>query len=139
MKRAFTIVLACAAVAALPAAGALAGNGNGKAKGLAAKQCAADKKDDKADFKALWDKPAMRNCIRATAPEVQEELRNAAQECRALREMDEDRFREDWGTNDPKAAEGKGRNAFGKCVSSKVGEVEPDEEEEEEEQEEETD
>jgi hypothetical protein len=42
------------------------------------------------------------------------EFKNAAKECRAARDADPDGFHETWGTNH------NGRNAFGKCVSSKV-------------------
>lgn len=64
------------------------------------------------------------SCIRgevreAEAEQRQEarEQRNAARDCRAEREtLGEEAFREQYGTNHNK------RNAFGKCVSSKVAE-----------------
>ena len=108
-------------------------NGNGHGNGgssLAAKACAAEKKADKAAFKAVWGKHAMRDCIRAgrngdetaTPAEQAAEFRNAAQECRAERADNPDGFATTYGTN------GNLRNAFGKCVSTKVNEpeVEPE-------------
>ena len=66
----------------------------------------------------------MRDCIRAgregdeVATATPEEIQNAAQECRAEREADAAVFAETYGTND------NDRNAFGKCVSTKVHEDE---------------
>jgi hypothetical protein len=116
-------LIACAACAALllvaaPVAGATPGNGSS----TAAKVCAADKKADKAAFKAVWGDHAMRDCIRAgraagetTDPaEAAEEFQNAAAECRAARDADPVGFATTWGAND------NDRNAFGKCVSTTV-------------------
>ena len=134
MNRTFTIVLAVAAMLTLSAslAAATPGNGNGNGpqgtpnggSSEAAKLCAEQKKADKAAFKALWGKHAMRDCIRAgrggdeVAVATPEEIKNAAQECRAEREADATLFAETYGTND------NDRNAFGKCVSAKVHEDE---------------
>jgi hypothetical protein len=85
------------------------------AKNLAAKQCHAEKKADKGAFKATHGKHATRNCIRGTTDDTKAELENAAQECRADREADPQGFQDTWGTE-----ESKGRNAFGKCVSSRA-------------------
>jgi hypothetical protein len=132
MKRAITIALTCTVAVVLPAASATAGNGNGNGNGEghgkseAAKQCAAQKKADKAAFRALYGKHAMRNCIRGTEEVTPEELKNAAQECRAAREADPEGFQELWGTNAPQGENSQGakRNAFGKCVSATVKEDE---------------
>jgi hypothetical protein len=99
MQRKLTPVIAAAATLAIcaPLATAQPGNGNGTANGgssEAAKLCAAQKKADKGAFKALWGKHAMRDCIRAgreggeVATAEPEEIRNAAQECRAERDAD---------------------------------------------------
>ena len=65
---------------------------------------------------------AFGQCVRAERAEQRQEegeQRNAARECRAEREaMGEAAFREHYGTNRNK------RNAFGKCVSSKVAQNE---------------
>src|SRR6478736_8059633 len=84
------------------------------AKNVAAKQCAAEKKADKAAFRATYGKHAMRNCIKGTSDEAATELKNAAKECKAARQADPEGFQQQYGTNH------NGRNAFGKCVSSKV-------------------
>jgi hypothetical protein len=134
MRRAITIALTCAVAVALPSASAIAGdgngngNGNGRGKSEAAKQCAAQKKADKAAFKALHGKHAMRDCIRGDEEVTPDELVNAAQECRAERDADPVAFQETWGTNSPQGEKSKGakRNAFGKCVSSNVREDEPE-------------
>ncbi len=116
MKR-ITTIGACAlsSLALLGAANAGAGeNGNG-GRSEAAKDCAAQKKADKQAFNALYGKHAMRNCIKGEPVDpTPGEFKNAAEECRAERDEDAEAFRTDYGTNE------NGRNAFGKCVSSKV-------------------
>jgi hypothetical protein len=129
MKRRMTTALAAVAALAIcaPLAAAKPGNGQGTpnhGSSEAAKQCAAQKKADKAAFKALWGKHAMRDCIRAgrdgdeVATAEPEEIQNAAQECRAERQADPEGFAATYGTNH------NDRNAFGKCVSGKVHEDE---------------
>jgi hypothetical protein len=128
MKRAITLALTCAVAVALPAGSAIAGNGNGNGEGhgksVAAKECAAQKKEDKGAFRGLYGKHAMRNCIRGTESVTPDEFANAAQVCREDRDADPEGFREFWGTNAPKGEKSKGakRNALGKCVSSMVKE-----------------
>jgi hypothetical protein len=105
---------------AAPVAAAKPGNGNGNGgSSEVAKACAAAKKADKAAFQALWGKHAMRECMRAGreaggGAEGVEAATNAAQECRAEQEADPAAFASTYGTNHNQ------RNAFGKCVSSKV-------------------
>jgi hypothetical protein len=53
---------------------------------------------------------------KAKAAEAAEEFKNAAKECRAERDGDPEGFADTYGTNDNR------RNAFGKCVSTKVKE-----------------
>jgi hypothetical protein len=103
---------------AAPLAAATPGHGNGGSSEVA-KACAAAKKADRDAFQALWGKHAMRECIRAGreaggGTEGAEEATNAAQECRAEQEADPAAFLSTYGTNHNQ------RNAFGKCVSSKV-------------------
>jgi hypothetical protein len=116
LKRMITIGCVCLSASLLAASLASAGNGGSQdqARNLAAKQCAAEKKADKAAFRALYGKHAMRNCIKGTADEVADELKNAAKVCKAERAEDPDAFRETWGGNE------NGRNALGKCISSTV-------------------
>jgi hypothetical protein len=103
-----TIVIGASLLATL--AVAAPANAGVNAKNVAAKACAADKKTDKQAFEGTWGpEHAMRNCIKATVPEV----KNAAKECKAERELDPIGFLEH-GTNE------NGRNAFGKCVSELV-------------------
>ena len=82
-----------------------------QARDAAAKQCAAEKKADKAAFKSLYGKHAMRACIKGETPESATELKNAAKECKAARSDDADAFATAWGD---------GKNALGKCVSATV-------------------
>jgi hypothetical protein len=100
----------------LAVAVASAGNPTSEAhaKNLAAKQCTAEQKADRAAFRAAYGEHPMRNCIKGTTDEVLAELKNAAKECRAEREADPAAFRETHGTNENDS------NAFGKCVSKKV-------------------
>ncbi len=124
MKHKITLAAVCIGIGALSAPAAFAApgenNGNhsgaGNGKGKVAKECAKLKKADKAAFRALYGKRAMRTCIRRENPAgaTPAELKNAAQECRAERDADADAFRETYATNSKK------RNAFGKCVSTKV-------------------
>lgn len=129
MRRAITAVCLCVGIVALIAPGASAGPGNGKGKGVGAqaKACAKLKKADRAAFRATYGpKQAMKKCIRGDAPKAgkvvkPKALKNAAQECRAERSEDADAFRETYGTNANK------RNAFGKCVVTKVRDRKADE------------
>ena len=118
MKRMITFGCVCLSASLLAASLASAGNATSEehARNLAAKQCAAEKKADKAAFRALYGKHAMRNCVKGTTEEVVDELKNAAQECKAARAEDPDAFRDTWGANE------NGRNALGKCISSTVRE-----------------
>jgi hypothetical protein len=125
MKRAITIALTCTVAVVLPAASATAEDGQGQGKSEVAKQCLAQKKADKAAFRALHGKRPMRECIRAADGITPEELTNAAQQCRTEREADAAAFQETWGTNTPNEnSQGAKRNAFGKCVSAAVKEDE---------------
>jgi hypothetical protein len=54
---------------------------------------------------------AMQACVAKGEPAAEEEARNAAQECKAERDLDKDAFAEKYGTNK------NGKNAYGKCVS----------------------
>jgi hypothetical protein len=84
------------------------------AKQAAKQQCKAEKRADKAAFKATYGKRAMRTCVKGEKSESSEEIRNAAQECKAERAADPDAFTETYGGGK------QGKNAHGKCVSSKV-------------------
>ena len=112
MKKMITVGAAVLASVLAVAAVAVAGtkpDHPAKAKDAAAKQCAAEKKADKAAFKAVHGKHAMRACIKGETPEAATELKNAAKECKAARSEDPDAFATAWGD---------GKNAYGKCVSA---------------------
>ncbi len=85
------------------------------AKSIAKDQCKALKKADKAAFEALYGSNSIGKCVKAETETSDGELKNAAKSCKAERAADPDGFREQYGTNP------NGNNAFGKCVSSKVG------------------
>ena len=91
----------------------------------AAQECRAEQEADPALFTTTYGtngngKNAFGKCVSAKAQEAveeeTEEFANAAQECRAERTADPAGFQETYGTN------GNKKNAFGKCVSSKVPE-----------------
>ena len=103
-------VTAALAVASLAVAGEKPDKPD-SAKNVAAKQCAAQKKADKAAFASLYGKHAMRACIKGETPESATELKNAAKECKAAKADDPTAFAEAWGS---------GKNAYGKCVSGTV-------------------
>jgi hypothetical protein len=120
------LIASASCTALLLAAPLAAANVGGGQSGLhsssaVAKACAASKKADHDGFNALWGKHAMRECIRAGraaggGTEGVTEATNAAQDCRAEQEADPVAFAGTYGTN------ANQRNAFGKCVSSKVHE-----------------
>ncbi len=90
-----------------------------------AQECRAEQEADPAAFAATYGsnkngKNAFGKCVsqktdEAVAEEVTE-FKNAAKECRSEEEADSAAFQETYGTN------GNKKNAFGKCVSSKVSE-----------------
>jgi hypothetical protein len=114
LKKTLTAVIAIVSAIAMlgsVAVGAKPADSPDKAKNVAAKQCKDLKKADKAAFKALYGKHAMRSCIKGETEEVASEQKNAAKECKAERDADPAAF---------ETAYGDKRNALGKCVSSKV-------------------
>ena len=91
----------------------------------ASQECRAEEEADPAAFAEKYgtnynNENAFGKCVSSKVKEDQaedvEEFDNAAQECRAERNADRDAFKETYGTNK------NGKNAFGKCVSSKVKE-----------------
>jgi hypothetical protein len=93
----------------------------------AAQECRAEEEADPAAFVATYGtgkngKNAFGKCVSGkTKDELAEEVsefKNAAKECRAEEEADAALFAETYGTN------GNKKNAFGKCVSTKVQEDE---------------
>jgi hypothetical protein len=93
----------------------------------AVKDCKAEREADPAAFAAKYGtnkngKNALGKCVSQkeddAEAEKQQNITNAAQECRAERKADPAAFREKYGTNANK------RNAFGKCVSRTVRENE---------------
>jgi hypothetical protein len=68
----------------------------------------------------------VRSAVRAEIRENVNEFRNAAQACRSERAEDGDEFRAAYGTNTPRGENARGgqRNAFGKCVVTKLREAE---------------
>jgi len=124
LNRIITICVGLLSVALLSTAAAGAADRPESAKDTAAKQCAAEKKADKRAFKATYGKHAMRTCRKGAKAEAREdsaEFKNAAKECKAERDGDPEGFRETYGTKN-------GKNALGKCVSSKVKKAEEGEE-----------
>jgi hypothetical protein len=112
LKKATTIFTAIIGAALVLASLAVAKPDHpAQARDAAAKQCAAEKKADKAAFKSLYGKHAMRACIKGEAPIGPGDFKNAAKECKAERSDDPDGFKADYGDR---------KNALGKCVSSKV-------------------
>jgi hypothetical protein len=123
MKRTITTAAVCAGLALVGAPAGFAGDGENNGKDEIAKACHELKKADKDAFRATYGpKHAMRHCKKGEEPVADEttpaEFKNAAKECRAEKDADADAFHETYGTN------GNKKNAFGKCVSTKVNEDE---------------
>jgi hypothetical protein len=132
MKKLIAIGASFALVASFGAGSSLATPGNGHAKGggnstpkakqIAARKCVSQKHamGNKA-FKALYGKRAMRTCQRANTGQAAGDIANASQACTA-EEADVNfaathggsTFAQFYGANE------NDKNAFGKCVSSKV-------------------
>jgi len=117
VKRYLIVAAACVGVLTMGVGTATAAKPSDEAQ-AAKKLCVEQKNAEKAAFEALWGKNAMRNCKRAARGEVEEATKNASQDCRAEEEADSALFAETYGTNE------NNKNAFGKCVSSKVQEDE---------------
>lgn len=118
MKKAVAAFAICA-FALVGAAPSQAGDGTNNGKDEVAKACADLKQADKAAFKATYGpKHATKNCKQGEVPAADEtttgEFKNASKECRSEREADALAFHAAYGSNK------NGKNAFGKCVSSKV-------------------
>jgi hypothetical protein len=130
MRRQTLVVFLAAAMSValvVGVSGAVAKNGNGgngqtNPHRLASQECHAQKKalGNKA-FKGLYGKHAMRTCKREQLGDVEDEIRNASQECKAeaadpnfAAEHGGATFAEFYGAND------NDKNAHGKCVSGKV-------------------
>jgi hypothetical protein len=112
LKRLMTIV--CASAVAFGLVGAASAGGKIGDKHGTSKACVAEKKADKGAFKALYGDHAMRDCKKGEPVEpTVSEFKNAAKECKAEREADAEAF-QTYGSNH------NGRNALGKCVSSRV-------------------
>ena len=90
MTRLITIACGCLCASVLVAGVATASNptSSSHASNLAAKQCTAMQKADRAAFRATYGDHAMRNCIHGTTNEVSTELKNASKECKAARAAD---------------------------------------------------
>jgi hypothetical protein len=113
LRKIVMIAGAALSVALVGAPLASAGNDTSAqhAKNLAAKQCVAQKKADKSAFRATYGDHAMRNCVKGTTDDTRADLKNAAKECKSEQASDPAGFA---------ATYGDGKNAYGKCVSSKA-------------------
>ncbi|CAN5408136.1 hypothetical protein BH10ACT11_BH10ACT11_09020 [soil metagenome] len=111
MKKMIITASACLAVSLSFASLGSAANETSAAhaKNVAAKQCAAEKKADKAAFEATYGKHAMRNCVKGTTDEVKAESKGASKDCADERAADPQAFKETYG-----------KHGLGKCVSAKV-------------------
>ena len=109
MKR-VALIAAVTGVLALPAM-VSAKPGHGPVVKAAVHACIQERKDSGREaFVDKYGRPALPHCVRQTVPEA----RNAAQECRDEQALDPAGFTTQYGSGK------NGRNAFGKCVSSKV-------------------
>jgi hypothetical protein len=127
MKRISSVALCCLGVAAIGAGVALADNSTPNPNQVAATQCTNELHAmGVTAFKGLYGDPpkgqhAMRNCQRQHGKSAHNAINNAAQQCKAEQadpnfaaSHNGQTFDQFYGTNH------NDRNAFGKCVSSKV-------------------
>ena len=113
------LILAGAQALAIAPATALAAEKAPSAEDLAKASCKTQKaelgaKVFKQTHKAKSMSKAMKACMGVAEETAADELKNAAQECKAEREADADAFAETYGANK------NGKNAYGKCVSTKA-------------------
>jgi hypothetical protein len=118
VKRMTTMLAAALSALLVFSAVAVAAKPNQEAKKFAQQQCKAQKKADKGAFKAYHGERAMRTCKKDAKDELKQEFRNAAQECKEERSDPNVDFEGTYGSNK------NGKNALGKCVSSKVKDAE---------------
>ena len=123
MKRVIATTMIFGSLAMVGATQAQAGEGENSGKDEVAKACADLKHADKAAFRATYGpKHATKTCKKGEVLAADEttpgEFKNASQVCRSQREADPLAFHAAYGNNK------NGKNAFGKCVSSKVQEDE---------------
>ena len=114
MTKMTTILGALLAAVLMLAATATATKPAPDAKDIAKAQCKAEKKADKKAFKLTYGKGAMRTCVKGEKDNASETINNASEECTAEEEADPDAFAATYGTGKD------GKNAHGKCVSSKI-------------------
>ncbi|MDQ2676838.1 MAG: hypothetical protein M3Y34_08515 [Actinomycetota bacterium] len=119
MKKAIATALVCSGLALVGASEAQAGDGENSGKDEVAKACTSLQKADKVAFRATYGpKHAMKTCKKGAVVAADETtpgvFKNAAKECRSERDSDPAAFQAAYGSNK------NGKNAFGKCVSSKV-------------------
>jgi opacity protein-like surface antigen len=109
------LLLAAALTLAFPAAALAADTIVPTAKELAGSACKQERKDvGKAQFKLTYKSVGIAACVKQRTATADLALDNAAKECKAERDADAGVFRTTYGTNV------NGRNAYGKCVSSKA-------------------
>ena len=116
MRRIITIASVCVTACLFSSSLASAGDAVDGGHSAAAKQCAAQKKLDKAAFNVVYGQQAMRNCIHGPLGVSTGEFKNAAKDCKSQRQADPVTFG---------ATYGEGHNAFGKCVSATVNPDDP--------------
>ena len=112
-------LIVLAAVAALTVSASAPAKSTGPHARAAVAECKAERGKSRASreaFEALYHR--FGRCVREKAAEdkaqAKDALKNAAKECKAERKEDPAGFEERYGTNR------NGKNAFGKCVSSKA-------------------
>jgi hypothetical protein len=111
------ILAGALAFAIAPASASAAGTPS--AEGLAKASCKAQKAEMGAKlFKRTYNAKsvakAVKSCAGVTEDTAADALENAAKDCKAERDADAETFAMDYGTN------ANGKNAYGKCVSSKA-------------------
>ena len=116
------LILAGALALAIAPATALAADKAPSAEDLAKASCKTQKaelgaKVFKKTHAAKSMSKAMKACVGVTEDTAADELKNAAKECKAERDADATAFAETYGAN------ANGKNAYGKCVSSKAKEA----------------
>jgi hypothetical protein len=119
-----TVLLSLLTVAAL-AAPAAAVAGPPSTPGTAVAFCKAQRTALGASFATTYGtnanhKNAWGKCVSENAKNASGSMNNAAKACKAARAADPSGFVATYGTNGKPGSKGAGKNAFGKCVSSKV-------------------
>jgi hypothetical protein len=117
--------LVAAAVVALAVPAVALGDNLPSPAALATQSCKTELSQTGASFKLTYGTNASRSnafgkCVSKHTATAQQDVQNAAKQCKAEQQADATAFAKKYGSNTQAKGKGAGSNAFGKCVSLKA-------------------